>query len=197
MKMCKSEAMRGYRRSFGRWEYEMIWNFCGTTVSQPKREKKRKEESHKSRYRMEWDEQKKRGVGRTRRREKKNLITQRSKCALCGECRNLCMWKSSLRKKTFYWFSAQWFFARVFSSHLSRRGKIFFPLLLLADAAAATGIFSGSQKKRKISAMVCCRMKKNVQHIVYHVRKRTHIFMKNLYGNSSSSNSNSCTQTVR
>lgn len=66
----------------------------------------------------EWDEEK--------------LITaeakKRQQQVLYGECRNLCMWKSSLRKKNLYWFSAQWFFAtRVFSSHLQTRQN--FPVL--------------------------------------------------------------------
>lgn len=194
--MCKSEAMRGYRRSFGRWEYEMIWNFCGTTVSQPKREKKTEGRvTQKSiSYGMRWAKtrggwkNKKKGEKKFNNSEASVLCVENVEIYVCG--------KVASEKNLLLIFCAMVFRARFFLTSFETRQK-FFPSTIACWCCCCYWYILGKPKKRKISAVVCCRMKKNVQHIVYHVRKRTHIFMKNLYGNSSSSNSNSCTQTVR
>ena len=47
----------------------------------------------------------------------------KKKQVLYGEYRNLCMWKSSLRKKPLLIFCAMVFRARVFFPHIFRRGK--------------------------------------------------------------------------
>lgn len=143
------------------------------------------------------------GVGRnggckSKKKREKNLITQRSKCALCGECRNLCMWKSSLRKKNLLLiFCAMVFRARFFLTSFETRQKLFslcycllmLLLLLLLVYSREAKKKSRREKKKNFCSSVLQKKKIIVQHIVYHVRKRTHIFMKNLYGNSSSSNS--------
>lgn len=117
--------------------YEMIWNFSvGRQSTQLTKRSKEGRVTQKSiSYGMRWAAKKKEervaGVGRnggckSKKKREKNLITQRSKCALCGECRNLCMWKSSLRKKNLLLiFCAMVFRARFFLTSFETRQKLF------------------------------------------------------------------------
>lgn len=109
------------------------------------------------------------------------------------------MWKSSLRKKPFIDFLRNGF-SRAFFPHIFRDEAKMFSLYycLLMLLLLLLLVYSREAKKKKkkqtkgkkknFCSSVLQKNKIIVQHIVYHVRKRTHIFMKNLYGNSSSSN---------
>lgn len=101
----------------------------------------------------------------------KNLITQRSSSkqasAVWRKCREFMYVESSLRKKTFYWFSAQWFSRAFFSSHLQRRRQRreakFSLVLQRRDGEEGCCV----SQKRKISAVVCC--KNRAAHTHFHV----------------------------
>ena len=174
-----------------RW-YEI---FVGRQSANPN-EKKNGRKSH-TKVDIVWNEMSKNEGGWKNKKKGEKKFNNSEASVLCVENVEIYVCgKVASEKNLLLIFCAMVFRARFFLTSFETRQK-FFPSTIACWCCCCYWYILGKPKKRKISAVVCCRMKKNVQHIVYHVRKRTHIFMKNLYGNSSSSNSNSCTQTVR